>query len=202
LIGRAVGVNAQHEVDGDGRERWRQLGGVFHVAGGELCRCELQAHSVERRARAIKMNVQRALHQRRVFRAPRAHGVVRIRLDERRAQRILHRALRHQAARDGRAVTNNRVRTAPNDEVFFIRTARREDGIGRPAQRIVWEQRSGEASIESQVHPVVHAVALAPPEKALRVVHYAGAVAQLDQAEKVVDICSREQDGVGEVHRE
>src|SRR5260370_13671485 len=62
------------------------------------------------------------------------------------------------------------------------------------------EGRSSEAGVETEVQPVVHLVALAPPEEALRVVENAGAIAELDQFEKIVDVGAGEKNGVGEIH--
>src|SRR5207253_2302854 len=54
----------------------------------------------------------------------------------------------------------------------------------------------------AKVHPIVHFVALAPPEEALRVVEDSGAIAELDQLKEIVDVGAAEKNGVGEIHDE
>ena len=61
------------------------------------------------------------------------------------------------------------------------------------------KRRTGEPAVEAEVHPVVHFVALAPPEETLGVFGDAGAVAEFDEAEEIVDVGARKKNGVGEI---
>src|SRR6266850_50182 len=146
------------------------------------------------------MKVQRALRKRSVARATGAHGVVRIGFNARRAKRVLHRGLRHQSASRGRAVADDGIRCAPNGKVLFVRSSRSENGVRGPAERIVRQRRAGEAAVEAEVHPIVHFVALAPPEEALRVVQHSRAIAKLDELEEIVHVGAGEKNGVGKIH--
>src|SRR5690349_4644361 len=64
------------------------------------------------------------------------------------------------------------------------------------------QRRTGEAAVEAEVHPIVHLVALAPPEEAFSVAGDAGGVAELDELEKIVHVGASEKNGVGEIHNE
>ena len=180
LVRCAIGIDAQDEVAWNSGERRGQLRSVFDVAGGELRGGELEARGIDAATRAEKMDMQRTLRKHGVASTAGAHGVIGVGLDERRAERVVHRALRHQAARRRGTVADDGIRCAPHDEVFFVRAAGSEDRVGRPAQRIVRERGAGEATVEPEVRPIVHFVALTPPEETLRVVEDSGAIAELD----------------------
>ena len=159
--------------------------GVFHVTRCKLRRSELQPSSVDSSAGAVQMHVQRSLRQRGIARTPRPHGITRVGLNQRRPK----------ASCTAPWVIKPRVAVEPFPTIEYAaphttkfsssRAAGRECAVGRPAQRVVWQRRPREPAIESQVHPVVHFVAFAPPEEALRIVNHAGAVAQLNQAKEL-----------------
>src|SRR5260370_12490037 len=65
---------------------------------------------------------------------------------------------------------------------------------------MVGQRRTGEAAVEAEIQPIVHFVALAPPKEALRVVEDAGAIAELDQFEEMVEGGAGEENGVGKIH--
>ncbi len=64
------------------------------------------------------------------------------------------------------------------------------------------KQWPGEAAVEAEIDPVVELVALAPPEEALGVVERAGAIAELDELEEIVDVGAGEKNSVGEIDDE
>ena len=72
-----------------------QLRGILNVAGGELSGGELQAGRVDSGALTEKMQVECALRKSGVAGAVGANRVVRVGLNQRSAERILHGGLRH-----------------------------------------------------------------------------------------------------------
>ena len=128
--GRAVGVDAQDEIARNRSERRGELRGEFDVARRELRHVELQAGRVDAGAGAEEMNVQRALRECGVDRDASAHGVVGVGLNQRSAERILHGALRDEAAHGGRAVADDGIGRAPNEVRLLIGAAGSERASG------------------------------------------------------------------------
>src|SRR5260221_4488733 len=148
------------------------------------------------------MNMKRALRESYVACTASANRIVRAALNERHAEAIVDCGLRHHAANRRGAVADNCERCAPKSEILFIGCARRPNGIGRPPERIMRKRRPAESAVEAEIQPVVHFVAFAPPEEALRVAKNAGAWCEFDKTEQVVDVCAREQNRVREIHGE
>jgi hypothetical protein len=63
----------------------------------------------------------------------------------------------------------------------------------------VRQRWAGEAAVEAEIDEIIEAVAFAPPKNALGVIDDAGAIAEFDEAELIVDVSAREKNGVGEI---